>query len=66
MNVGECPANSMHTETPDYLGILVNVFRVVEVNEVVSKRLTKNKPRHHRKENADRDTRSKFAAREQA
>jgi hypothetical protein len=45
MNMRECPRNTADAQSTGYPRIFIDVTRVIIVNEVVSERLTKNKPR---------------------
>ena len=55
MNMSECPGNTGDVKAAGYLGILINVTRIIIVNEVVSKRLTKDNPCKHRKKDRNAD-----------
>ena len=45
--MSECPDNIVDVNAAGDLGILINVTRIVIVNEIVSERLTKNGPCKH-------------------
>ncbi len=53
MNVRECPGNAGGVKTACYLGIFIDVTRIVIVNEVMPKSLTKNNARKQRKTDAN-------------
>ena len=44
MNMGECPGDTGDVKPTGYPGTLVNVPRIIVVNEVVPERLAKNRP----------------------
>ena len=43
----ECPGNTADAKTTCYFRVLINVMRIIVVNEVVPERLAKNKPCKH-------------------
>jgi hypothetical protein len=53
MNMGQCPADPGHVKTTGYPGILVNVPRIIVVNEVVLENLAKDDPRDNYQANRD-------------
>ncbi len=53
MNMSECPGNTGDVKAAGYPGILINIPRVIIVNEVVPKRLAKNDPRKQCKKDAN-------------
>jgi hypothetical protein len=53
MNMSECPGNTGDVKTAGYLGIFVNITRIIVVNEVGEERLAKNKPCKNREEDAN-------------
>ena len=53
--MGECPANTCDAKAAGYLGILINVARIVIIDEVVAESLTKNNPGKSRQKDADAD-----------
>ena len=53
MNMTKCPGNTGDVKAAGYPGILINIPRVIIVNEVVPKRLAKNDPRKQRKKDAN-------------
>jgi hypothetical protein len=55
MNMGECPDNAGGVKAACYLGIFINVARIIIINEVVPKSLTKNNAREHRETDANAD-----------
>src|SRR5205809_7845007 len=55
MNVRECPGKAGKVKTACYVGIFIDVGRVVVVNEVVPERLSKNNPCKHRETDANAD-----------
>src|SRR5438270_13003633 len=55
MNVGKGPGNTADVEAISYVGIFVDVTRVIVVNEVVSKRLTKDNRGKHCETDANAD-----------
>jgi hypothetical protein len=55
MNMGERPDNTGDVKAAGYLGILINVMRVIIVNEVMPERLPKHGPCKHYKTDADAD-----------
>jgi hypothetical protein len=56
MNMSERPRNTADAETASYRCVFVDVTRIVIVNEVVPKRLAKNKPDKHNERKADTDS----------
>ena len=44
MNVGEGPRNPAEAKAAGYFAVLIDVARIIVVNEVVPKRLAKNNP----------------------
>ena len=48
MAVRERPRQSVQCETAGHIGIIINIFRVIIINEVVTKRLPENQPRDRR------------------
>src|SRR5438874_4440028 len=44
-DVRKCPTDSVNAQTPRNLGILVDVIRIVEINERKARGLSKYKPR---------------------
>ncbi len=55
MNMSECPGNTGDVKAAGYPGILINIPRVIIVNEVVPERLAKNRPSQRCKSNANAD-----------
>ena len=55
VNMSEYPGNTGDVKAAGYLGILINIPRVIIVNEVVPERLAKNKPCQARQSDADDD-----------
>ena len=55
MNVAECPANIVKADAAGDPGILVNVSRIIVVNEIVSERLCEHHPCNYRKAAAHAD-----------
>ena len=53
--MSKCPGNTADAKTTCYFRVLINVTRIVVVNEVVPERLAKNKPGKHRQRKADAD-----------
>ena len=51
----KCPDNTADAKTTCYLRVLINVTRIVVINEVVPERLAKNKPCQARESDADAD-----------
>ena len=49
----ECPGDTADAKTTCYFRVLINVTRIIVVNEVVPERLAKNKPCHARESDAD-------------
>ena len=56
MNMSECPGNAGDVKTAGYLGIFINVARIVVINEVVPESLAKNSACQHRETNANADS----------
>src|SRR6266540_2275217 len=56
MNVGECPGNAAEAEATCYFCVLINIARVIVVNEVVPERLAKDNPRKHCQSDTDADS----------
>jgi hypothetical protein len=44
MNMSECPGNTTYVKPAGYFGILINITRIIIINEVVPERLTKDDP----------------------
>ena len=55
MNMGECPGDTRDVKPTGYCGILVNVPRIIVVNEVVPERPAKNHPCQDYQTNANAD-----------
>ncbi|PYJ90019.1 MAG: hypothetical protein DME20_00240 [Verrucomicrobia bacterium] len=55
MDMGECPGNTIGVKAIGYPGILVNITRVVVVNEVILECLPKHGPCKHYKTDANAD-----------
>ena len=55
MYVGECPRNIGETDAAGYPGILIDVLRIIVVNEIVAERLCKHRPCNYCKTHADSD-----------
>ena len=55
VDMGECPANTCDAKAAGYLGIFIDVARIVVVNEVVPERLAENNPHKYRQKDADAD-----------
>jgi len=53
MNMSECPGNTAEAKAVGYVSVLINVTRIVVVNEVVPERLAKNKPGQRGEKKAD-------------
>ncbi len=53
--MGECPGNAGEVKTAGYLGIFINVTRIIIVNEIVPERLAKNYPRKDGETDANAD-----------
>ena len=51
----ECPGNTADAKTTCYFRVLINVMRIIVINEVVPERLAKNKPCQARQNDADPD-----------
>ena len=51
--MGECPANTCDAKAAGYFDILIDVARIVVVNEVVVESLTENNPSECREKDAD-------------
>ena len=56
MSMGKCPGNASNVKPAGYPGILIDVTRIVIVNEVVPERLAEDEPRKHGKKNANTDS----------
>lgn len=56
MNMTECPGNTGYVKAAGYLGILINIPRIIVINEVVPKRLPKNDPRKECEKDANADS----------
>ena len=56
MNMGECPGNAGDVKTAGYLGIFIDITRIVVINEVVPQSLAKNNPCKHRETDANADS----------
>src|SRR5512133_1369281 len=55
MDMSECPRNAGETDAAGYPRILINVLRIVVVNEIEAKRLCKHHPCNYCKARADSD-----------
>ena len=44
VNMCKCPDNTADAKTTRYFRVLINVMRIVVINEVVPERLAENKP----------------------
>jgi len=55
MDVRERPGNAGGVKTACYVGIFIDVTRIIIINEVVPKSLTKNNACKHRKTDANAD-----------
>ena len=53
--MSECPSDVRDVNAARDSGVLIDVARIVVVNEIVPERLTENGPRKHRQSNADTD-----------
>src|SRR5437016_6937990 len=53
VNMGECPGNAAEADAACYFSVLINVARIVVVNEVVPESLAKNKPGQRGEKKAD-------------
>ena len=53
VDMGECPANTCDAKAAGYLGIFIDVPRIVVVNELVPEGLAKNNPCECREKDAD-------------
>ena len=51
----KCPGNTADAKTTCYFRVLINVTRIIVVNEVVPERLAKNKPGKQSEKKADTD-----------
>ena len=51
----KCPTNTGDAETAGYLGIFIDVARIVVVDEVMAESLAKNNPGKCRQKDADAD-----------
>ena len=54
--MSECPGNTAEAKAVGYVSVLINVTRIVVVNEVVPQRLTKDEPCKRCKTDADADS----------
>jgi hypothetical protein len=54
--MGECPGNAGEVKTAGYLGIFINVTRIIIINEIVPERLAENHPRKDGDTDADADS----------
>ena len=55
MDMCKCPGNPADAETTCYFRVLINVTRIIIVNEVIPERLAKNNPGKHSERKADAD-----------
>ena len=55
VNMCKCPGNTADAKTTCYFRVLINVMRIIVINEVVPERLAKNKPCQARQSDADGD-----------
>jgi hypothetical protein len=55
MDMRKCPGDAGESDPAGYAGILINVLRIVIVNEVETKRLCKHHPGNYRKARAEND-----------
>ena len=55
MDMSECPADVREVDAAGDPSVLIDVTRIVVVNEIVPECLTKNGPRKHCQSNADAD-----------
>ena len=55
MNMSEGPGNTGNVKAAGYPGILIDIPRIIIVNEVVPKRLAENDPRKRCKQDANAD-----------
>jgi hypothetical protein len=55
VNMSKCPSDVSEVNAAGDPGILIDVGRIVVVNEIVPECLTKNGPRDHCQSNADAD-----------
>jgi len=55
VDMGECPANTCDAKAAGYLGIFIDVARIVVVDEVMAESLAKNNPGKCRQKDADAD-----------
>lgn len=51
----KCPGNTGDVKTACYFGVLINVTRIIVINEVVPKGLTKDNPDEREKADADEE-----------
>jgi hypothetical protein len=56
MNMSECPRHISEVDAAGDPRVLIDVVRIIIVNEVVSERLTKNDPHKRKKRNADAES----------
>ena len=56
MNMSECPSDVRDVNAARDSGVLIDVARIVVVNEIVPECLTKNRPRKSCQSNADADS----------
>jgi hypothetical protein len=56
MNMSECPSDVREVNATRDSGVLIDVARIVVVNEIVPDCLTKNRPRKSCQSNADADS----------
>jgi len=47
VNMCKCPGNTADAEATCYSGVLINVPRIIVINEVVPEGLAKHKPGEH-------------------
>jgi hypothetical protein len=53
MNMSECPGNTGDVKAAGYPGILINIPRIIIVNEIVPQCLAKHRPCKHRQADAN-------------
>ncbi len=53
--MSECPGDVREVDAAGDPSVLIDVTRIVVVNEIVPERLTKNRPRKHCQSDADAD-----------
>ena len=56
MNMTKCPGNTGDVKAAGYPGILIDIPRIIIVNEVVPNRLAKNDPRKQCQKDANADS----------